>query len=71
LQLTLSTTEVLRQLYLDIPSVAANFSDNFFDLIPGQTKTLSVVLSESELNKAESLLDQLTWTSLYDSFTEK
>jgi beta-mannosidase len=71
LQLTLSASGLLRQVYLDIPAVAANFSDNFFDLIPGQTKTLSVVLSKSELNNAESLLEQLSWTSLYDSFTEK
>lgn len=71
LQLTLSAPQVLRQVYLDIPSVTANFSDNFFDLIPGQTKTVSVSLANSGLYNVESLLEQLTYMSLYDSFTEQ
>ena len=71
LQLTLSASQVLRQVYLDIPLETANFSDNFFDLIPGQTKTVSVSLANSESYNVESLIEQLTYMSLYDSFTEQ
>lgn len=60
--LHISTNKIVRNLYLDIPGQEVFFSDNYFDLLPGETKTVSITLKNNkpvELNKIKmmSLVD--------------
>ena len=68
LQLRLLTKQLMRQVYLEIPSVNGNFSDNFMDVLPGQPKTVELQLTDQECEKVTALLEQLSWVSLYDSY---
>jgi hypothetical protein len=53
-------------LYLSLEGLPGNFSDNFFDLCPGEPKTVHLTLPEPPENgwPAVRLL------SVYDSYTE-
>ena len=48
---TLSSTKLAKNVFVEIPILGAQFTDNFFDLLPGEKKT--IVISSSEL-KAEA-----------------
>ncbi|MEL4425002.1 beta-mannosidase [Shewanella indica] len=44
--LTLATNTLIRQCHLELPDVAGNFSDNFFDLLPGESKCIHISVPE-------------------------
>ena len=46
---TLSAKELARDVFVEIPIQGARFSDNFFDLLPGQTK--KIVITSDQLKK--------------------
>lgn len=70
LSVTLSAHGLLRQVYVDSPGLSGNFDDNFFDLLPGQLKTISIALTDAELPLLEDIIEQLSWFSLYDSHAQ-
>lgn len=70
LSVTLSAHGLLRQVYVDSPGLSGNFDDNFFDLLPGQLKTISIALTDAELPLLDDIIEQLSWFSLYDSHAQ-
>ena len=50
-EVTLSSKQLARDLFVEIPFQGARFSDNFFDLLPGQTK--KIVITSDEIKKGE------------------
>ena len=50
-EVTLSTKQLARDIFIEIPYQGARFSDNFFDLLPGQTK--KIVITSDEIKKTE------------------
>ena len=48
-EVTLSARQLARDVFIEIPVQGAKFTDNFFDLLPGQTK--KVVVTSEELMK--------------------
>ncbi len=70
LSVTLSAHGLLRQVYVDSPGLSGNFDDNFFDLLPGQLKTISIALTDAELLLLDDIIEQLSWFSLYDSHAQ-
>ena len=50
-EVTLSTKQLARDIFIEIPFQGARFSDNFFDLLPGQTK--KIVICSDEIKKNE------------------
>lgn len=47
---TLSSAKLAKNVFVEIPIMGAQFTDNFFDLLPGEKKT--IVISSSELKAA-------------------
>lgn len=52
-EVTLSSKQLARDVFIEIPVQGARFSDNFFDLLPGQTK--KVVITADQLKKNEKM----------------
>ena len=50
-EVTLSSKQLARDIFVGIPFQGARFSDNFFDLLPGQTK--KIVITSDEIKKGE------------------
>ena len=50
-EVTLSTKQLARDIFVEIPYQGARFSDNFFDLLPGQTKKITI--TSDEIKKGE------------------
>ena len=50
-EVTLSAKQLARDIFIEIPYQGARFSDNFFDLLPGQTK--KIVITSDEIKKGE------------------
>lgn len=50
-EVTLSAKQLARDIFVEIPVQGAKFTDNFFDLLPGQTK--KIVITSDEIKKAE------------------
>ena len=50
-EVTLSAKQLARDIFIEIPVQGARFSDNFFDLLPGQTK--KIVITSDQLKKSE------------------
>ena len=65
-QLTLRSSELARNIYISLGDLDARFSDNYFDLLPGEPVTITI--------KSASTLDQikqaLKVTSLMDAFAK-
>jgi beta-mannosidase len=63
-QVTLRSTELARNVYISLGDLDARFSDNYFDLLPGEPVTITI--------KSAASLDQirqaLQVTSLMDAF---
>ena len=66
--LELETDVVVRHLYISIPDTKENLSDNFFDLIPGSTKQVSLNLPDLDQPEIEKIAEQITCFSLVDSY---
>ena len=50
-EVTLSARQLARDVFIEIPVQGAKFTDNFFDLLPGQTK--KVIITSDKLKKNE------------------
>ena len=50
-EVTLSAKQLARDIFVEIPYQGARFTDNFFDLLPGQTK--KILITSDEIKKAE------------------
>ena len=50
---TLSARQLARDVFIEIPVQGAKFTDNFFDLLPGQTK--KVIITSDKLKKNEKV----------------
>lgn len=51
--MTLSARQLARDVFIEIPVQGARFTDNFFDLLPGQTK--KVIITSDKLKKNEKV----------------
>ncbi len=56
--LTFTTDKLVKNLYVSVP-YDGFFSDNYFDLLPGQTKTISFFTKQKEIDKGEFTLKSL------------
>ena len=63
-QVTLCSTELARNVYVSVGNLEARFSDNYFDLLPGEPVTITIK-SEGTLVQIKQALKV---TSLMDSF---
>ena len=52
-EITLSAKQLARDIFIEIPVQGARYTDNFFDLLPGQTK--KIVITSDQIKKAEPL----------------
>ena len=52
-EVTLSARQPARDVFIEIPVQGAKFTDNFFDLLPGQTK--KVIITSDKLKKNEKV----------------
>jgi beta-mannosidase len=52
-ELTLFSPALAKDVFIEIPLQGARFSDNFFDLLPGERKT--VVITSPQIKKGEEL----------------
>ena len=52
-ELTLFSPDLAKDVFIEIPLQGARFSDNFFDLLPGERKT--VVITSPQIKKGEEL----------------
>lgn len=52
-EVTLSTKQLARDIFVEIPVQGAKFTDNFFDLLPGQTK--KIIITSDEIKKGEPM----------------
>jgi len=62
--LTVQSATLIKNLYLWLDKQQAHFSDNFFDLLPGEPRHILVSdVSLSDFNRTD-----LAWTSVYQSY---
>ncbi len=52
-ELTLLSPCLAKDVFIEVPIQGARFSDNFFDLLPGERKT--VVITSPQIKKGEEL----------------
>ena len=50
-EITLSTKQLARDIFIEIPIQGARYTDNFFDLLPGQTKKITI--TSDQIKKVE------------------
>lgn len=50
--LTVKSKELAKDLFIEVPVQGARFSDNFFDLLPGETKV--VIIKSDKLKKNDN-----------------
>lgn len=62
--LTLATNSLARNVYLELPGEEPHFSDNYFDLLPGKSKTVSF----DSASGPDEIRKNLVIKSLVDSF---
>lgn len=67
LHINLRAELLMRQVYFEIPDSDGNFSDNFIDLLAGQPKAITLLLTDKETENVSVLIGRLRWVSLYDS----
>lgn len=67
LSVTFVSKNLVRQIFVDSPGLSGNFSDNFFDLLPGQIKTVTITLTSAERALTADVIEHLGWFSLCDS----
>mgnify|MGYP000662631930 CR=1 FL=1 len=62
--LTVRSSTLIKNLYLWLDQQQAHFSDNFFDLLPGEPRHILVPdISAADFNRAD-----LAWTSVYQTY---
>ena len=50
-EVTLQSKQLARDVFIEIPYQSARFTDNFFDLLPGET--LKITITSPQIRKAE------------------
>jgi beta-mannosidase len=63
-RVTLHSAQLARDVYLSFGDADAKFSDNYIDLLPGETAQIEVTSKAS----LDQLREALKATSLYDAF---
>jgi len=63
-KVTLQSTQIARDVYLSFGDLDAKFSDNYVDLLPGESMQIEVTSKASE----DQLRRELKTISLYDAF---
>ena len=59
-ELTLKSRVLARDVFVEVPLQGARFSDNFFDLLPGETKRITVSSADgSPLEDVSVVIHQL------------
>ena len=46
IEMTLKTDRLARDIFIEVPVQGVRFTDNFFDLLPGQRKTIVITSTE-------------------------
>lgn len=62
--LTLRSTTLIKDLYLWLEEQQGHFSDNFFDLLPGEARTVMISGASASAFSSETL----AWTSVYQTY---
>ncbi|QYJ75709.1 glycoside hydrolase family 2 protein [Shewanella sp. FJAT-52076] len=70
LSLTLGTNTLIRQCHLELPDVAGNFSDNFFDLLPGEPKRIHIALPGMDDDAKAALVKGIRCQSIVQEETQ-
>lgn len=68
LSVTLLSTQLLRFVYIDLPNVTENFSDNFFDLLPNCPKTIVIELKGYSHAALMALSQDIKCMSVIDTY---
>ncbi len=61
-----SSNKLVKNLYLWLPEEEGHFSDNFFDLFPGEPKRITL----RGVDPKRFSPDRLRWTSIYHTYTD-
>ena len=61
---TIKSDVVVKNVFISIPGMSVNFSDNYFDLLPGQSRTIYL----PKMNFISSLDKKLVIKSLIDTY---
>jgi len=69
LYIELFANTLVRYVFLELLGMKQNFSDNFFDLIPNERKTVSITLNNATALDIDQLESQLSIMSLHDTYT--
>lgn len=64
----LKSDTLVRQLYIKLADQSGNFSDNFFDLLPGRTKRVRVSMVKGKTLSERQVKQQLRLMSVVDSY---
>jgi len=65
-EISVRSNTLVKNLYIWLPEESGRFSDNFFDLFPGDTRTITVEGVPAD----RCTPDQLRWTSIYHTYTD-
>lgn len=68
LTVDIQTNTLVRQMYLSVEGIVANFSDNFFDLLPNTIKTVTLALPENCDITEDKLPNALSVMSVADTY---
>jgi beta-mannosidase len=64
--ITVSSNKLVKNLYLWLPEEEGHFSDNFFDLFPGEPRRITL----RGVDPKRCSPDRLRWTSIYQTYTD-
>ncbi|MCL1036805.1 glycoside hydrolase family 2 protein [Shewanella submarina] len=67
LTVRLASDTLARQVYLSLPGLVGNFSDNFFDLLPGRSKEVSFKLAGADRDAMLEEVENLSCRTLQTS----
>ncbi len=68
INLTLSADNLMRQVYVSIDELDGNFSDNFFDLLPHQSKQITIETAGKTEQEVALLLETIRIVSIVDTY---
>lgn len=68
IKLSLSAHSLMRQVYVSIEGLDGNFTDNFFDLLPQQSKQISISTQGKTEQEVALLLEKIRIVSIIDTY---
>lgn len=68
IKLSLSADYLMRQVYVSMEEFDGNFSDNFFDLLPHQSKQISIGTAGKTAQEVALLLEKIRIVSVVDTY---